>query len=165
MKKIIKQLIPYIVIIIVVVLIRSFVVTPVIVVGDSMKPTLNEGQILILNKLDYRFNEIERYDIVVIKVGKSEIIKRVIGLPGETIEYRNNILYIDGHEETSEYNFDTEDFTLKSICNCDKISEDKYLVLGDNRQASSDSRIIGLIDKKDIQGTTQISIWPIKKIK
>lgn len=165
MKKIIKQLIPYIVIIIVVVLIRSFVVTPVIVVGDSMKPTLNEGQILILNKLDYRFNEIERYDIVVIKVGKSEIIKRVIGLPGETIEYRNNILYIDGHEETSEYNFDTEDFTLKSICNCDKIPEDKYLVLGDNRQVSSDSRIIGLIDKKDIQGTTQISIWPIKKIK
>ena len=149
MKKIIKQLIPYIVIIIVVVLIRSFVVTPVIVVGDSMKPTLNEGQILILNKLDYRFNEIERYDIVVIKVGKSEIIKRVIGLPGETIEYRNNILYIDGHEETSDYNFDTEDFTLKSICNCDKIPEDKYLVLGDNRQVSSDSRIIGLIDKKD----------------
>lgn len=165
MKKIIKQLIPYIVIIIVVVLIRSFVVTPVIVVGDSMKPTLNEGQILILNKLDYRFNEIERYDIVVIKVGKSEIIKRVIGLPGETIEYRNNILYIDGHEETSDYNFDTEDFTLKSICNCDKIPEDKYLVLGDNRQVSSDSRIIGLIDKKNIQGTTQISIWPIKKIK
>lgn len=165
MKKIIKQLTPYIVIIIVVVLIRSFVVTPVIVVGDSMKPTLNEGQILILNKLDYRFNKIERYDIVVIKVGKSEIIKRVIGLPGETIEYRNNILYIDGHEETSEYNFDTEDFTLKSICNCDKIPEDKYLVLGDNRQVSSDSRIIGLIDKKDIQGTTQISIWPIKKIK
>lgn len=165
MKKIIKQLIPYIVIIIVVVLIRSFVVTPVIVVGDSMKPTLNEGQILILNKLDYHFNEIERYDIVVIKVGKSEIIKRVIGLPGETIEYRNNILYIDGHEETNEYNFDTEDFTLKSICNCDKIPEDKYLVLGDNRQVSSDSRIIGLIDKKDIQGTTQISIWPIKKIK
>ena len=165
MKKIIKQLIPYIVIIIVVVLIRSFVVTPVIVVGDSMKPTLNEGQILILNKFDYRFNEIERYDIVVIKVGKSEIIKRVIGLPGETIEYRNNILYIDGHEETSDYNFDTEDFTLKSICNCDKIPEDKYLVLGDNRQVSSDSRIIGLIDKKDIQGTTQISIWPIKKIK
>lgn len=165
MKKIIKQLIPYIVIIIVVVLIRSFVVTPVIVVGDSMKPTLNEGQILILNKLDYHFNEIERYDIVVIKVGKSEIIKRVIGLPGETIEYRNNILYIDGHEETSDYNFDTEDFTLKSICNCDKIPEDKYLVLGDNRQVSSDSRIIGLIDKKDIQGTTQISIWPIKKIK
>lgn len=165
MKKIINQLIPYIVIIIVVVLIRTFIITPVIVVGDSMVPTLKEGQILLLNKINYRFSEIKRNDIVVIKVGKSEIIKRVIGLPGENIEYRNNILYIDGHEETGTYNFDTDDFTLKSICNCDKIPKDKYLVLGDNRKVSSDSRIIGLIDKKDIKGSTKISIWPIKKVK
>ena len=75
MKKFIKELIPYIVIIIVVVLIRSYIITPVIVVGDSMVPTLKDNQILLLNKIDYRFNEIERYDIVVIKVGKSEIIK------------------------------------------------------------------------------------------
>ena len=130
-----------------------------------MVPTLEDNQVLLLNKIDYRFNEIERYDIVVIKVGKSEIIKRVIGLPGENIEYRNNTLYINGHEETTEYNFDTEDFNLKSICNCDKIPQDKYLVLGDNRLVSSDSRIIGLIDKEDILGSTKISLWPIKSIK
>ena len=165
MKKFIKELIPYIIIILVVVLIRSYIVTPVIVVGDSMVPTLEDNQVLLLNKIDYRFNEIERYDIVVIKVGKSEIIKRVIGLPGENIEYRNNTLYINGHEETTEYNFDTEDFNLKSICNCDKIPQDKYLVLGDNRLVSSDSRIIGLIDKEDILGSTKISLWPIKSIK
>lgn len=165
MKKFIKELIPYIIIIIVVVLIRSYIVTPVIVVGDSMVPTLEDNQVLLLNKINYKFNEIERYDIVVIKVGKSEIIKRVIGLPGENIEYRNNTLYIDGHEETTKYNFDTEDFNLKNICNCDKIPEDKYLVLGDNRMVSSDSRIIGLIDKKDILGNTTISIWPIKTVK
>ena len=165
-KKFIKELIPYIVIIIVVVLIRSYIITPVIVVGDSMVPTLKDNQILLLNKIDYRFNEIERYDIVVIKVGKSEIIKRVIGLPGENIEYRNNTLYIDGHEEISEFNFDTEDFNLQGICSkCDKIPQDKYLVLGDNRLVSSDSRIIGLIDKEDILGSTSISIWPIKKVK
>lgn len=165
MKKYIKDLVPYIVIIIVVVLIRTFIATPVIVVGDSMTPTLKEGQWLLLNKISYQFKEIERYDIVVIKMEKSEIIKRVIGLSGETIEYRNNILYIDGHEENSKFNFDTDDFTLKSICNCDKIPDDKYLVLGDNRQVSSDSRIIGLIDKKDIEGKTSISLWPIKKVK
>lgn len=165
MKKILKELIPYIVIIIVVILLRTYIVTPVIVVGDSMVPTLEDNQILLLNKLDYKINEIDRYDIVVIKVEKSEIIKRVIGLPGETIEYRNNKLYINGHEEETIYNFDTEDFTLKSICNCNKIPQDKYLVLGDNRKVSSDSRIIGLIDKKDILGSTKISIWPIKKIK
>ena len=165
MKKFIKELVPYVVIIIVVVLIRTFIVTPVIVVGDSMVPTLEENQILLLNKLDYKLSDIERYDIVVIKVGKSEIIKRVIGLPGENIEYKNNTLYINGHEEKTDYNFDTDDFTLKSICNCDKIPQDKYLVLGDNRLVSSDSRIMGLIDKEDILGSTTISIWPIKTVK
>ena len=77
MKKITKELCPYIIIIIVVVLIRSYIVTPVIVSGDSMVPTLDDKQILLLNKIDYRFNEIKRNDIVVIKVGKSEIIKRI----------------------------------------------------------------------------------------
>ena len=165
MKKFIKELIPYIIIIVAVVLIRTFIVTPVIVVGDSMVPTLKENQILLLNKFDYKFNEIERYDIVVIEVGNGEIIKRVIGLPGENIEYRNNTLYINGHEEETIYNFDTENFSLKEICNCDKIPQDKYLVLGDNRMVSSDSRIIGLIDKEDIEGSAHISIWPIKNVK
>ena len=166
MKKFIKELIPYIVIIIVVVLIRTYIVTPVIVVGDSMVPTLKDGQILLLNKFDYKINDIERYDIVVIKVGNGEIIKRVIGLPGENIEYRDNTLYINGHEEETIYNFDTEDFTLTAICECDKIPQDKYLVLGDNREVSSDSRgPIGLIDMEDIEGSTQISIWPIKTVK
>lgn len=164
MKKFIKELIPYIIIILVVVALRTFIVTPVIVVGDSMVPTLEDKQVLLLNKINYRINDIKRYDIVVIKVGKSEIIKRVIGLPGETIEYRNNTLYVNGHEEKNNYNFETEDFNLKSICNCDSIPNDKYLVLGDNRAVSSDSRIIGLIDKKDIQGNVKISLWPIKKI-
>lgn len=164
MKKFIKELIPYIIIILVVVSLRTFIVTPVIVKGDSMVPTLENNQILLLNKIDYRFNDIKRYDIVVIKVGKSEIIKRVIGLPGETIEYRNNTLYIDGHEEENDYNFDTDDFTLKSICNCDSIPQGKYLVLGDNRAVSSDSRIIGFIDEDNIKGKVNISLWPIKKV-
>jgi len=164
-KKFIKELIPYIVIILVVILIRTFIATPVIVAGDSMVPTLEDNQILLLNKINYNFNEIERYDIVVIKVGKSEIIKRIIGLPGETVEYRNNTLYIDGHEINNQYNYDTDDFTLKSICNCDKIPKDKYLVLGDNRTVSSDSRIMGLIDQENILGNVNISIWPIKKVK
>ena len=164
MKKILNDAIPYVVIIIVVFLVRLFIVTPVIVVGDSMIPTLKNKQVLLLNKLDYKFNDIERYDIVVINTGKSEIIKRVIGLPGETVEYRDNILYINGHEQESEFSFETDDFTLKSICNCNKIPKGKYLVLGDNRSVSSDSRIIGLIDEKDIKGSTKISIFPMKKI-
>lgn len=167
MKKIIKELIPYIIIVVVVALIRTYVATPVIVVGDSMLPTLKEGQILLLNKFDYSFNEIERYDVVVIKNNKEELIKRIIGLPGEYVEYKDNVLYINKEKYENKYNFITDDFTLEDICNCDEIPEDKYLVLGDNRSNSLDSRskIIGLVDKEYIKGSTKISIWPIKKVK
>lgn len=165
MKKFIKELIPYVVIVVVVVLVRTFIATPVIVSGDSMVPTLEDKQLLLLNKINYRFNDIKRFDIVVINIDKKEIIKRVIGLPGEEILYRSNTLYVDGHEIENEYNFDTEDFSLKTICNCVRIPDDKYLVLGDNRAVSADSRIIGLIDRKDIAGSVDFSLWPIRTIK
>jgi len=165
MNKIIKEIISYLVIILIVVLIRLFIATPVIVSGDSMVPTLKDKQLLLLNKINYRLNDIERYDIVVIKMNRKEIIKRVIGLPGETVEYRDNILYIDGKKIDNPYNYDTEDFSLESICKCEYIPEDKYLVLGDNRGVSADSRIMGLIDKKDIEGNVNLSLLPIKKIK
>lgn len=174
MEKFIKELIPYVVIVIVVVLIRTFIVTPVIVSGDSMVPTLKDKELLLLNKLNYRINDIKRFDIVVIKLDNKEIIKRVIGLPGEEVLYRSNTLYIDGHELVNDYvyngkedkkNFDTDDFSLKTICNCNRIPDDKYLVLGDNRSVSADSRIIGLIDKKDIEGSVKLSLWPIKILK
>lgn len=174
MKKIIKDIIPYIVIILVVVLIRTFLVTPVIVSGDSMVPTLKDRELLLLNKINYRLNEIKRFDVVVIRLENKEIIKRIVGLPGEEIMYRNNTLYVDGHELINNYtyngenkkeNFDTEDFSLKTICNCNRIPEDKYLVLGDNRSVSADSRMYGLIDREDIEGRVKLSIWPIKIIK
>ena len=128
-----------------------------------------------LQSFVYRFNEIERFDIVVIKKkapeletsngSEKEIIKRIIGLPGEEIIYRSNTLYVDGHELKNDYNFDTDDFSLKTICNCTRIPEDKYLVLGDNRAVSADSRIMGLIDKDEIQGSVKLSLWPVKTVK
>ncbi len=174
MKKIIKDIIPYVIIVLVVGLIRTFLVTPVIVSGDSMVPTLKNRELLLLNKINYQLNDIKRFDIVVIRLEDKEIIKRVVGLPGEEIMYRNNTLYVNGHELDNEYtyngendkeNFDTEDFSLKTICNCNTIPEDKYLVLGDNRGVSADSRMYGLIDKKDIEGRVKLSIWPIKIVK
>jgi len=155
----IKELIPYVVIVVVVVLIRTFIVTPVVVSGDSMVPSLKDGQLLLLNKLSYKFKEIERFDVVVVKIGKNEIIKRVIGLPGETVEYRDSKLYINGELIETEYDFDTDDFDEKVI------PHSQYFVLGDNRAISSDSRIIGTIKRKDIIGKTSISLWPIKMVK
>ncbi len=165
MKEIIKELYPYIIIILVVVLVRSFIITPVIVSGNSMKPNLNDGELLLVRKIGYNEKTIKRFNIVVIKKDKEEIIKRVIGLPGEHISYKNNKLYVNDKLVTEDYtHLDTKDFNLEEICTCSTIPEGKYLVLGDNRPKSKDSRSIGLIDEKDIIGKAVFRLWPISKI-
>lgn len=165
MKFFIKEILPYIVIILVVVLIRTFIATPVIVSGDSMKPNLHDGEMLIVRKIGYNGKTIKRFDVVVVEGDNDEIIKRVIGLPGEHVYYRNNKLYINDKLVKEDYKFyDTEDFNLEEICTCTKIPEGKYLVLGDNRPISKDSRTIGLIDEKEIFGEAIFRIWPISKI-
>ena len=164
MKNIIKELLPYVLILGGVILIRTFIVTPVIVSGDSMKPNLHNGDLLLERKIGYNSTNIKRFDIVVIKDGKEEIIKRIIGLHGEHISYKNNKLYVN--DKVLEENFDfrkTNDFNLEEICSCNSISKGKYLVLGDNRPISKDSRMIGLIDEKDILGKAVYRIWPISK--
>lgn len=165
MKKIIKELYPYVIIIIVVILIRSFIVTPVIVSGKSMLPNFNDGELLLVRKIGYNEKTIKRFDIVVIKKDKEEIIKRIIGMPGEHISYKNNKLYINDELISEDYShLNTKDFNLEEICSCSIIPEGKYLVLGDNRPISKDSRSIGLIDEKDIVGKSVFRLWPITKI-
>lgn len=165
LKKIIKELYPYVIIIVMVVLIRTFIITPVIVSGDSMLPNLNNEELLLVRKIGYNSNTIKRFDIVVIKTGEEEIIKRIIGLPGEHISYKNNKLYVNDKEVEQKYSFrDTKDFNLEEICTCSTIPEGKYLILGDNRPVSKDSRQIGLIDEKNIKGKTTLRIWPLTKI-
>ncbi len=164
MNKQIKEILPYIIIIIVVVLIRSFIITPIIVSGDSMKPNLHNKEILLEKKIGYNSTSIKRFDIVVIKNDNEEIIKRIIGMPGEHIAYKNNKLYVNDKFMETNFNYrDTNDFNLEEICSCTSIPEGKYLVLGDNRPISKDSRIIGLVDEKDILGKAVYRIWPISK--
>lgn len=164
MKKFItKDLIIYGSIILAIILIRSFIITPVRVNGTSMNETLQDGEIMILNKIDYKFNDIKRYDIVVVKTEDSKIIKRVIGLPGETLKYENNILYINGQETEEPYlKEETEDFNITEL-GYNKIPSDCYFVMGDNRDNSSDSRIIGCIKKENIEGSASLVIFPFKE--
>lgn len=166
-KKILKELYPYLIIIVIVVLIRSFIVTPVRVDGSSMDSTLNNGNILILNKFDKNY---DRFDIVVINAyidgKKTRIVKRIIGLPGESVEYKDNDLYINEKLFKDKYNTRTYDFSLKKLYNIEVLPEDCYFVLGDNRTNSRDSRDeqVKYINKKDIVGKTSIRIFPFTKI-
>lgn len=159
-----KELLPYIIIVIVVIVVRTYFFTPVLVNGDSMKPTFKDKQLLLLNKYDKKY---KRGDIVVLtRENNEKLIKRVIGLPGEYIEYKNGKLYVDGKIVKDNFAKFTNDFFLEAIdLELKKIPEGKYLVLGDNRTNSIDSRTIGLIDEKNINGKITFSIWPFKKIK
>lgn len=165
MNKKTKDIIEYVVIIVIVLLFRRFLFSPIRVTGASMLPTLNDGDIMILNKIGYSIKGLNRFDIVVVKSDNEKIIKRVIGLPSEHVEYKDDKLYINGEEVDEPYDRkETEDFVLEMLGE-NKIPEGKYLVLGDNRPISKDSRIIGLIDKKDIVGYTSIVIYPFNRIK
>lgn len=158
-----KELIIYGSIILAIILIRTFIVTPVRVNGTSMHPTLKDGEIMILNKIDYVFNDIERFDIVVVKTDNNKIIKRVIGLPGETLKYENNTLYVNGKEIEEPYLKEgTSDFNLTEL-GYKKLPKDCYFVMGDNRDNSNDSRLLGCIKEKNIEGSSSLVIFPFSK--
>lgn len=158
-----KELLPYIIIIFVVIFIKAFIVTPIKVNGESMMPTLHEKDIMILNKTAYYFNDPKRFDIIVIDLPDEYIIKRVIGLPGEEIEYKDNKLYVNGKVVKENIkNLQTKDFNIESLGSV-KVPKDSYLVLGDNRNNSYDSRELGFIPKDKIIGKTSLTILPISR--
>lgn len=155
MKKL-KELMPYIIIVVVVLLVRSFIVTPGLVNGSSMEPTLHNNELVLINKIGLN-KGIDRYDIVVVKYENSTIIKRVIGLPYETVEYINDILYIDGEIVNTKVDFEyTKDFKLTA-------GKNEYIVLGDNRNISKDSRIIGPVKERYIIGKVDLVLFPFSK--
>lgn len=161
--KILKEIMGYIIIVVSIIFIRTFIVTPVMVSGNSMNPTLENGELLLLGKISSNY---KRNDIVVINydngIIKEKLIKRIIGLPGEKIEYKNGMLYVNDEYMIDPFAANTYDFSTLVLG--DIIPEDKYLVLGDNRGNSIDSRMIGLIDKNDIEGKTSIRFYPLDKI-
>lgn len=156
----IKDSISFIIIILAIILIRLFIVTPVRVDGPSMNDTLHDGDILLLDKYD---NKYERFEIVVFNYSGERLIKRVIGLPGEVVSYKNNKLYINGNEIEDNYGLGyTEDFELKNL-NLTKIPDNEYLVMGDNRNNSLDSRYFGTISKDKILGSVKYRLFPFNK--
>jgi len=165
--KLIKGLIPYILIIGLVLIVRTYLFVPILVNGDSMAPTLEDKELLILNRFVYNENEPKRFDLIVFDYDAEQkpLVKRIVGLPGEKVEYKNSNLYIDDVLIKENFIFEeTEDFTIDGlgITTCE---EDTYFVMGDNRDNSTDSRIIGCVKKEDIIGKVNIILYPLNKFK
>lgn len=157
--------------------VRLFFFAPIVVDGPSMLPTLHDGDQVIVNKFVYHLREPERFDVVVFHASEQrDFIKRVIGLPGEHIEYRDDQLYVNGEaveepflderrEFTEPYQPLTNDFTLEELPGeYDTIPEGYVLVLGDNRTNSTDSRMIGLIPIEEIVGKAMFIYLPFDRI-
>ncbi len=169
MKSILKELLVWLLVIAVGVVASYLVVTFVgqrtQVSGESMETTLSDGDHLIVDKISYRFNDPQRYDIIVFPYRLEKniyYIKRIIGLPGETVQIVNGYVYINGvqldehygNEVMEEAGLAAEPITLGA---------DEYFVLGDNRNNSQDSRAanVGVIHRDEILGRAWVRIWPI----
>lgn len=151
-----KEVIGYVILLILVILLRTYVFSLIKVNGTSMNDTLKDKDIMILNKMAR--NDIDRFDIVVVDIGTEKVIKRVIGLPNEDIEYKDNVLYINGKELKNNYGKgNTNDFV-------DYCPSGSYFVMGDNRENSLDSRIFSCVSKKQILGKTHIILFPFNRI-
>ncbi|WGN89178.1 signal peptidase I [Ligilactobacillus faecis] len=147
--------------------VRYFLVTPLEVTGTSMLPQIHDHDELLIK----HFGQIKRFDIITFKLPTGETyIKRVIGLPGDTLEYKNNKLYVDHRYIPEEFlgtNFQnsTADFKLKELLGVEKVPKDCYFVLGDNRQISRDSRSFGMVQSSWVSGKALGIYWPLDHIK
>lgn len=146
-------------------ILKTFIFQIAYVKGPSMEPTLYQGQVLIVSKLSYRIGKPNRGEIVVIndKKENKDLIKRVIGLPEETIEIKEDHVYIDGNILPEDYiNVPTYENGFKKS----KTSKSQYFVLGDNRIESRDSRsdTLGFVEEKNIIGKAVFRLWPLNKI-
>ncbi len=171
MKNIVKELSAWLIYILVIIVISYLVITFVgqrtQVSGSSMETTLSDGDQLIVDKISYRFRDPNRYDIVVFPYQYEKntyYIKRIIGLPGETVQIVDGYVYIDGQKLDEHYGnevMENPGLAADPVV----LGDDEYFVLGDNRNNSQDSRAanVGVIHRDDLLGRAWIRIWPFNK--
>ena len=170
-RSILGELLSWIIYIVIVVILSLGIITFVgqrtKVSGHSMETTLSDGDNLIVDKISYRFRDPERFEIIVFPFQYEEhtyYIKRIIGLPGETVQVIDGYVYINGEMLDESYGLEVMDdpgIAAEPIT----LGEDEYFVLGDNRNHSSDSRdpSVGVLHRDDIMGRAWIRIWPFDK--
>lgn len=152
------------------ILVRSFLFTSYEVKGESMAPNVLDGERFIINKISYEFTEPNRFDLIVFRATETDdYIKRVIGLPGDIVQVRNDVLYINNDPIEEPYleegkaaftwgNY-TSDFAVPEM-----VPKDHVFVLGDNRPNSLDSRRLGFIPMDRIIGKVNLRFWPLTEI-
>ncbi|WP_147803119.1 signal peptidase I [Alkalicoccus halolimnae] len=156
-------------------IVREFMFTNYIVYGQSMLPTIKDGERIIVNKIGYELTEPDRFDLIIFHADEdSDYIKRIIGLPGDELYYEADTLYVNGESveedflETISVNGSdvfTDDFTLENLTDEHTVPEGHVFVLGDNRKNSVDSRQIGFIPTDEIVGRANITFWPPQNIR
>jgi signal peptidase I len=158
-------------------LVRGFLLQQFYISGPSMESTMFQDNRVLVNKLSYRLHDIGRGDVVVFDrittdgevVQHDDLIKRVIALPGETIEIRECVVFIDGEELPEPYlnEYDVQQINLEDRCRVPEleptvVSKDHIFVMGDNRPQSFDSRMFGEIEADLVVGRAFSLIWPLR---
>lgn len=164
---------PLLVAAILAILIRTFIFGPYKIPTGSMKPTFMENDKIFVDKISYRFHEPRRGDIIVFKYPldrKKDFVKRLAGLPGETIEIRNGVIVVDGktlHEPPFNRNtyYNVESWPYGKAGQAIRVPPGSYFALGDNSAHSADSRQWGFVPRKDVIGKAVMIWWPPKRIK
>ncbi|WP_338449095.1 signal peptidase I [Niallia oryzisoli] len=155
--------------------IRMFFFSNYVVEGESMMPTLQDGNKLVVNKIGYQIGELHRFDVIVFHANEQEdYVKRVIGLPGDEIEYRDDQLFINGKKYEEPYlekyrkqTFGgrlTGNFTLFELTGRKTVPENMIFVLGDNRLGSRDSREFGFVSVDQVVGKVNLRYWPMDEV-
>jgi len=145
--------------------VRYFLIQPFYVKGASMEPNFHNLEYLIIDEITYRFDDPQRGDVVVLRnpdLQSQFFIKRVIGLPGETIEIKDRSVYINDEklDESQYLDVSVETFGKQKV----QLGDDQYFVMGDNRNESKDSRVIGPIEPDSIIGRTWLRAWPLNRL-
>lgn len=147
---------------------RKYVAEPYVVSGASMSPTFETGHYLIIDKISYTFNAPNRYDVIVMKFPEDtsrDFIKRIIGLPGETVQIKDGVVTIINAANPTGFKLDQSFVAYPKLDNSTiTLSLNEYFVMGDNRAGSYDSRAWGPLPKSDIIGKPLLRLYPINQI-
>ena len=160
-QEIIEWVVTLAVALVIAVVVRTFIFEPVRVDGNSMYPTLKHGEIMIVNKMDYAFKgEPERFDVVICHYpnrGNTNFVKRVVGLPGDTVEIKDGYLIVNGVIYAEKFLHERPVDSFGPVT----VPEGQYLVMGDNRNNSNDSRRpeVGTLDREYIMGKVSAVLW------